>query len=110
MTTGNIAKKGLYTGVGAGLVLFALVGLLPGSFIGGVVGIHIAGGIFGLPLASSLLPRIIVAVSMVMGVVLAGVAFVVGGALAGWLIGHVIDAVKESKSVTFGHGHTVKIK
>ena len=110
MKTGEMTKKGLYTGVGAGLVLFALIGLLPGSFIGGVIGINIAGGIFGLPLTASLLPRIIVAVSMLLGVVLSGVAFVVGGALAGWLAGYVIDAIKESKTMTIGHTHTAKIK
>ena len=103
MKTGEMAKKGLYTGVGAGLVLFALVGLLPGSFIGGVIGLNIAGGIFGFPLTASVLPRIIVALSMLMGVVLSGVAFVVGGALAGWLTGHVIDVLRERKTMTIGH-------
>ena len=110
MKTGETTKKGLYIGVGAGLVLFALVGLLPGSFIGGVIGLNIAGSIFGLPLAASLMPRIIVAVSMLLGVVLSGVAFVVGGALAGWLIGYVIDAIRASKTMTIGHGHELKAK
>ena len=110
MKTGEATKKGLYTGVGAGLVLFALVGLLPGSFIGGVIGLNIAGSIFGLPVAASLIPRIIVAVSMLLGVVLSGVAFVVGGALAGWLIGYVIDAIRVSKTMTIGHGHALKAK
>lgn len=31
MKTREIAKKGLYIGTGAGPILFALVGLLPGS-------------------------------------------------------------------------------
>ena len=48
-TEKDIAKKGLYVGAGAGLVLFAIIGLLPGSFIGGVVGLNIAGSIFGYP-------------------------------------------------------------
>ncbi len=108
--TGNTTRKGFFTGAGAGLVLFALVGALPGSFIGGVIGINIAGAIFGLPLASSLLSRIIVAASMLTGVLLSGAVFVVGSALAGWLIGYVIDAVKESNTMTIGHAHTVKIK
>ncbi len=103
---GEMAKKGLYTGIGAGLVLFALIGLLPGSFIGGVVGLTIAGGIFGLPVSASVLPRLIVAVSMIFGVMLAGLVFVVGGALLGWLTGHVIDAVRESR--TTAAEHTVK--
>ncbi|MGO9013443.1 MAG: hypothetical protein ACLQF0_00545 [Dissulfurispiraceae bacterium] len=96
---GEMAKKGLYTGIGAGLVLFALTGLLPGSFIGGVVGLNIAGRIFGLPLTASVLPRIIVSVSMVLGVMLAGVVFVVGFSLLGWLVGHAVDTIRHGKRI-----------
>ncbi len=105
--TGEMAKKGLYIGIGAGLVLFALVGLLPGSFIGGVVGLNIAIGILGLPVSPSVLSRLIVGVSMLLGVMLAGVVFVVGSALIGWLTGHVIDTVRERKTTTAEH--TIKI-
>ncbi len=100
MKAEGMAKKGLYTGVGAGLVLFALIGFLPGSFIGGVVGLNIAGSIFGLPLSASLLPRVVVGASMVLGVMLAGVVFVAGGAVSGWLTGSAIEAVRN-------HGTTV---
>src|SRR5208282_5035304 len=96
---GEMAKKGLYTGIGAGLVLFALTGLLPGSFIGGVVGLNIAGRIFGLPLTASVLPRIIVSVSMVLGVMLAGVVFVVGFSLLGWVTGHAIDTMRQGRTI-----------
>jgi len=108
--TGDTTKKGLYAGVGAGLVLFALIGLLPGSFAGGVVGINIAGAIFGLPLSAAALPRLIVAASMLFGVMLSGLVFVSGGAVIGWFAGTVIDALKESKTMTIGHMHTVRIK
>ena len=46
----TIARKTAYIGAGAGLVLFALFGLLPGSLLGGAMGINIAGWLFGLPL------------------------------------------------------------
>ncbi|MFN3479241.1 MAG: hypothetical protein ACK415_02550 [Thermodesulfovibrionales bacterium] len=91
------AKKGLYLGGGAGLVLFAIFGLLPGSFIGGVIGLNIAGNLFGTPLGSELLPRIIVGVAMVAGIMIAGLVFVVGGSLIGWLMGSLIDAIQHSK-------------
>jgi len=108
--TGETTKKGLYTGVGAGLVLFALVGLLPGSFVGGVVGLNVAVGIFGLPLSASVLPRIIVGASMVLGILLSGLVFVVGSAIIGRLAGNVIEALRETKTMTVGHMHTVRIK
>lgn len=88
------AKKGLYVGAGAGLVLFAIIGLLPGSFIGGVIGLNIAGSLFGLPLESALAPRIIVGMGMVLGVMVSGVVFVLGASVLGWLLGHAVDAVK----------------
>jgi len=97
MKTKEMAKKGLYIGAGAGLVLFAIIGLLPGSFIGGVIGLNIAGSIFGTPLGPSLMPRLIVAASMVLGVCISGLVFVVGTSLLGWLVGYAADAIKHGK-------------
>jgi len=110
MKTGETMKKGLYTGVGAGLVLFAFAGLLPGSFVGGVIGINIAGAIFGLPLTVSALPRIIVAASMLLGVILSGLVFLSGGAMIGWLTGAAIETLREGKTMTVSHMHPVRIK
>jgi len=97
MKTREIAKKGLYTGAGVGLVLFAITGLLPGSFIGGMIGLNIAGSIFGTPLEASLIPRIIVGASMVLGIIVSGMVFVVGSSLLGWLVGSAVDTVKYGK-------------
>lgn len=110
MKTGELAKKGLYTGVGAGLVSFALMGLLPGSFIGGVIGLNICGGIFGLPVTPAVLPRLIVGAGMVLGVILSGVAFVTAGAIIGWFAGHIADIVRESRTAVVGHAHAVRVK
>lgn len=99
MKTREMAKKMAYIGAGAGLVLFAIIGLLPGSFIGGVIGLNIAGSLFGMPVSSALLPRLIVGLSMLMGVLVSGVIFVAGSTVAGWLIGYVIDSLKAGKPV-----------
>lgn len=98
MKTREGAKKGLYIGAGAGLVLFAILGLLPGSFIGGVIGLNIAGSIFGHPLGAALLPRMIVGASMVLGILVAGVVFVAGTSIIGWLIGSAVDTVRYGKT------------
>jgi hypothetical protein len=45
----TMKKQGAYIGAGAGLVLFGLFGLLPGSLLGGAAGINIR-IFFGLPL------------------------------------------------------------
>jgi hypothetical protein len=80
----SIAKKGAYIGAGAGLVLFAIFGLLPGSLLGGAMGINIAGMLFGLPLA-------IVLVSMLVGVLVAGIVIVTATTTVGWLAGRLME-------------------
>ena len=99
MKTRETAKRMAYIGAGAGLVLFAVIGLLPGSFLGGVIGLNIAGSLFGMPVSSALLPRLIVGLSMLVGVLVSGIIFIAGSTIAGWLIGYVIDSLKAEKTV-----------
>ena len=94
----KIAKKAVWIGAGAGILGFAIFGLLPGSFIGGVTGLNIAGMLFGYPVTSGVLPRMIVAVSMLLGILVSGVIFVVGGGIIGWFLGTVIDSVSAPKA------------
>ena len=90
-------KNLAYIGAGCGVVLFAVFGLLPGSFLGGVMGLNIAGTILGTPVASNLASRLIVAVSMIAGVMVSGVMFIMVSSTAGWLIGNVLDAITSEK-------------
>ncbi|HAM51537.1 MAG TPA: hypothetical protein DCP92_12925 [Nitrospiraceae bacterium] len=99
MKTRETAKKTAYIGAGAGLVLFAVIGLLPGSFIGGVVGLNIAGGIFGLPLTSALLPRLIVGISMLLGIFVSALIFIASCSILGWLVGSAIDSLNSGKAL-----------
>jgi hypothetical protein len=39
----KLSKKLTYIGAGIGMVLFALMGLLPGSLLGGVMGLNVVG-------------------------------------------------------------------
>lgn len=86
-----------YIGAGCGLILFAVFGLLPGSFLGGVMGLNIAGILLGMPVASGVLSRLIVAASMVVGVMVSGIMFITASSTAGWLIGTVVDALTATK-------------
>jgi len=97
MKKADTAKKTAYIGAGAGLAAFAMVGLLPGSFLGGVVGLNIAGALFGLPLTSALLPRMIVAVSMMMGVFVSALMFVSATGVMGWMVGAAVETVKGNR-------------
>jgi small-conductance mechanosensitive channel len=95
----TIAKKGAYIGAGAGLVLFAIFGLLPGSLLGGAMGINLAGMIFGLPLDPGLISRAIVLISMLVGVLVSGIVIVTATTTVGWLAGRMLQgsAVEEQK-------------
>lgn len=94
----TITKKAAYTGAGAGLVIFALFGLLPGSLLGGAMGLNIAGWFFGMPLEPGLIPRVIVIVSMLAGVLIAGIVVVTATTTMGWLIGKAIEAAVGAES------------
>jgi len=95
----TIARKTTYIGAGAGLVLFALFGLLPGSLLGGVAGINIAGWLFGLPLEPGLLSRMIVLVAMLTGVLIAGLAIVTACSAIGWIVGKVLESGVHAKEI-----------
>ncbi len=95
----TISRKTAYIGAGAGLVLFALFGLLPGSLMGGAAGINIAGWLFGLPLQPSLLSRIIVLSSMLIGILVAGIVMVTATSTVGWLVGKVLESGTHAKEV-----------
>ena len=88
----TMARKGAYIGAGAGLVLFAIFGLLTGSLLGGAAGINVAGWLFGLPLEPGLISRAIVLVSMLVGVLVAGIVIVTATSTVGWLAGRMIDS------------------
>jgi len=80
-------------GAGMGLVLFALFGILYGSLLGGVIGLNVAGGLFGTPVEPSILSRAIIALSMLLGVMISGLIFITGSASVGWLIGTAIEKI-----------------
>jgi len=94
MKTREMAKRGLYVGTGAGLVLFVLAGLLPGSLIGGVIGLKVITAVTGAPLGGAILSRIVLAVSMLTGIMVSGLVCIMGPGLIGWTLGYLIDSAQ----------------
>ena len=103
----TIARKTAYLGAGAGLVLFALFGLLPGSLLGGAMGINIAGWLFGLPLDPGLISRTIVLASMLLGVLVAGIVIVTATSTIGWLAGKVLESGAHAREAA-EEGHAAR--
>lgn len=99
----------MYIGAGAGIVLFAVFGLLPGSFLGGVMGLSISGAISGGPATPGILSRIIVSLSMLTGVLASGLLFTVAGSTIGWLVGVIADAIRNAGSVEAPDEHSSKV-
>ena len=85
------SQQGAYAGAGAGMVLFGLFGLLPGSLVGGAMGISAAGMLFGLPLEPGLLSRMIVLGSMLVGIMVSGIVIVTASSSIGWLVGRAMS-------------------
>jgi len=86
-TKAEMTRKAVYTGAAAGLFLFALAGLLPSSFIGGVLGLQAAQYLLGPLGALSVVSRAVVGVSMLLAVAVTGVVFVGSASVLGWLCG-----------------------
>ncbi len=99
MSKKETANKGLYVGVGVGLILFVLAGLLPGSLLGGLVGLKIVELTFGGPMSHAILPRLILAVSMLGGIMLSAVVYVMGSGMLGYSVGNMIASAQEKKAV-----------
>ncbi len=89
----RISNKMALLGAGVGLTLFAVFGLLPGSFIGGVIGVNLSGAVLGAPLAPSVLARVAIVVGMLIGALGAGTIFTLGGASLGWVLGTAVETV-----------------
>jgi len=94
----SLPRKTAYIGTGAGLVVFALFGLLPGSLMGGAAGIKLAGIFFGLPLDPGIISRAIVLASMLVGVAVAGITIVTATTTLGWLVGRVLEGPAREKA------------
>jgi hypothetical protein len=99
----KLSRKAAYIGAGAGMVLFAIFGLLPGSLLGGAAGIKLAGIILGLPLDPGIISRAIVLASMLGGVMVSGITIVTATATTGWLVGRMLEVGQASvKTATAG--------
>jgi hypothetical protein len=98
----TLSRKTAYIGAGAGLVLFAIFGLLPGSLLGGAAGIKLAGMLFGLPLESGIIQRMIVLTSMLVGVMVSGIAITTATATMGWLLGSALEGQTSEHAAAAG--------
>ncbi len=102
VTRSELMKKCGLVGSGIGLALFAVFGLLQGALLGGTAGVAIANYIFGANtfevMGNDLLPRVIMAASMLAGVVISCVMFVVAGGVVGAAGGFALSLLTRSET------------
>ncbi|HUJ26323.1 MAG TPA: hypothetical protein VLW85_09910 [Myxococcales bacterium] len=84
-------------GAAVGFALFLGIALLPALTYGGYAGLLLATGIFGAPVPAGLLSGGLVVFGMVLGVFGTAALFIVAGAAAGSLIGHVASSFAAPK-------------
>ena len=112
VTRSELMKKCGLIGSGLGVALFAVFGLLQGALLGGTAGLALANHVFGkttlVLMANELLPRMILAGSMLAGVIFSCMFFVVTGAAIGVAGGFLMSLVHSpAKSGEFA-AQTVK--
>ena len=95
----KIAKKFGLVGAGVGLTLFAFFGLLQGSLIGGAIGLDIVNSMFDPSVQPTLMARVIIGASMLAGVIVTGIAFLVIFSAAGAVVGYVTGWMAEPREV-----------
>ena len=88
------ANKMAMAGAGIALALFGVFGLQPGAFIGGIMGVNLAGHLLGLPVVQTLAARLIIGAGMFVAVLATGLMFATVGATLGYLSGLVADLTK----------------
>lgn len=75
------------TGIRVAGLIFLILGILPGSVLGGSLGLRVSGALFGLPVNSELVPRMIVLVSMIAGLLLSAFSVMFLSSVAGRIVG-----------------------
>jgi len=93
----TVSKRFGLIGAGIGLTLFALFGLLQGSLIGGAIGLDIVNSIYTQAAEPTLLARVIIGASMLAGVIITGIAFVIICSSVGWVAGYLAGWMAEPR-------------
>ncbi len=89
-------KRSVFIGAFIGLVLFVIVGFLPSSYTGGILGLKFVELLFGKDILSepTLSSRLIVVLWMLLTVIITGANFVIGCAVIGWIVGFLLERKK----------------
>ena len=92
----KISRKTAYIGAGAGIVIFAIFGLLRQPS-GRRLRNQTSRNVFRLPLDPGIISRAIVLASMLVGVIVFGITIVTATATMGWLVGRVLESGQTSE-------------
>ena len=84
-------KKITLFGSFLGFITFLFVGLIPSILYGGYMGLAIVGAMFGSPIETALIAKIITVGGMALGMLSVGFLFVVLGSVVGFVFGRFVQ-------------------
>lgn len=65
--------------------------------MGGILGLNMVNAILGATVEATVLHRVMTAVGMLTGVMVAGLVFTVAGGCVGWLVGTAFDSIRKTE-------------
>lgn len=86
-------------GAAVGLACFLAVGLLPSLVYGGYAGVMLATGLFGSPLQATVLVRLLLVFTMVLGVLSIGSLFTIAGSVVGAAVSYLLGGRRAASPV-----------
>lgn len=107
----DIVKRCALIGGGTAIGFYAVFGFLQGAAIGGAAGVGLVNYLFGTStlalMANEILPRVLIAASMLAGVLMSCMVFTVAGSFAGAAAGFVISALAHRPETEYGFADAV---
>lgn len=101
-TTKNMTNSGTKIGIVAGIVVFALFGMVPGAYLGSYAALAVLASMSGGTVEPTLIMRALIVVGALIGVGMSAIGSIVSCALAGAGLGFVADALFAPKKAEEG--------
>jgi len=89
----NMMEAGTRIGAVAGIILFAVFGLVPGAYLGSYAALAVLAAVTGGPVEPSLVMRTLIVFGALFGVGVSAIIGIVGGALGGTVLGYIAEAL-----------------
>ena len=98
----DFIAMGSKIGAVLGFIVFLLFGLIPGFYFGSYATLIILSRLFGGPLQSTLLVKVLVTIGIILGIACIAAASIVIGAIFGTVVGYLTAIITGTKEESHG--------